>query len=264
MKNYLICFFLILRLSFSFAQEAYVKATLISSEKIDSDCFVGIDAMGSFYYLKNNVFYKKLKHELWQFKNIALGKITKVDIQNPLKIVLFYQQFNTVILLDNQLNEIQGFDFSQNSIPILVSATGIASQNQIWIFNSLSQQIGLFDYLKNSYKTIGPPVSGTILYYQTDFNTFQWIDNEYNWYSCDIFGKVIDLGRVSHFDQIQFISAKEFIFCSSANFFFKNTLTKKLCPIENLPKTFSNFFIQDQILAIFTEQEITNFKITKP
>lgn len=53
-----------------------------------------------FYIKKNNT-------QLWQYKNLSLGKITKIDLQNPLKIVLFYEGFNSVILLDNQLNEIQ-------------------------------------------------------------------------------------------------------------------------------------------------------------
>jgi hypothetical protein len=38
-------------------------------------------------------------------------KITKVDLQNPLKIVLFYESFNSALLLDNQLNEIQKINF---------------------------------------------------------------------------------------------------------------------------------------------------------
>jgi hypothetical protein len=40
-------------------------------------------------------------------KSLFGKKITKVDLQNPLKIVLFYESFNSALLLDNQLNEIQ-------------------------------------------------------------------------------------------------------------------------------------------------------------
>ena len=41
-------------------------------------------------------------------------KIKKVDLINPLKVTLFYEEFNTVVLLDNQMNEIQKIDFSKN------------------------------------------------------------------------------------------------------------------------------------------------------
>jgi hypothetical protein len=48
-----------------------------------------------------------------------------------------------VILLDNQLNETQKNKFLENTSALAVSATGIASQNQLWVYNSLNQQIGL-------------------------------------------------------------------------------------------------------------------------
>ena len=66
------------------------------------------------------MFYKTKDHQSLEYKNISLGKITKVDLQNPLKIVLFYENFNTAVLLDNQLNETQKINFSENTIPIQV------------------------------------------------------------------------------------------------------------------------------------------------
>jgi hypothetical protein len=53
------------------------------------------------------IFFLKSARETFVYQNFSLGKITKVDLQNPLKIVLFYENFNTVVTLDNQLNEIQ-------------------------------------------------------------------------------------------------------------------------------------------------------------
>jgi hypothetical protein len=85
-----------------------------------------------FYYtVKNNIFSKIGTRETFVYQNFSLGKITKVDLQNPLKIVLFYENFNTVVTLDNQLNEIQK-NFSESSVPIVATAIGIASQNQFW------------------------------------------------------------------------------------------------------------------------------------
>ncbi len=88
-----------------------MKTQLISSQKIDADEMVGFDGSENMYYIKNNVLFKKNKKELWQYKNISLGKITHVDIQNPLKTILFYENFNTVITLDNQFNETQKINF---------------------------------------------------------------------------------------------------------------------------------------------------------
>jgi hypothetical protein len=249
---------------FAYSQEQTLKAQLVSTQKIDADTFVGFDGMGNIYYTKNNVFYKKNKQELWQYKNISLGKITKIDFQNQLKIMLFYENFNTVILLDNQLNETQKINFSEKDIPILASAAGNASQNRLWIYNSLTQQIGLFDYLKNTFQTVTPSFNGNIKKYDADFNTFRWIDDKNNWYAVDVFGKITSLGKVSDFDQIQMGINQEILFSKGAKLFLQDIGKNTSYTIENLEKSFKNFFYKDQILVIFTNQEITNYQITIP
>jgi hypothetical protein len=251
-------------LTLVFAQEQKIEAKQISVQKIDMDVFVGFDGMGNQYYIKNNVFSNQNKKEFWQYKNVSLGKITKIDIQNQLKIMLFYENFNTIILLDNQLNEAQKINFSENSTPILVSATGIASQNRLWIYNSLTQEIGLFDYLKNTFQSITPLLSGNLKYYQSDFNTFQWIDDKKNWYSVDVFGKISIIGKVPDFDQIQLVSNQEILFSKDGKLFLQDLSKNSIYTIENVEKSFKNFYYKDQILAIFTNQRITNYKITRP
>ena len=165
---------IILLLIFQFvlakAQEQTIMAQRISSQKIDADVFVGLDGIENYYYQKNNVLIKQHSKNVWQYKNISLGKTTRIDIQNPLKIMLFYENFNSVILLDNQLSESQKINFSDNEIPIIATASGLASQNRLWIYTNLTQQIGLFDYLKNTFKAITPSLQGNIKYYETDFN----------------------------------------------------------------------------------------------
>ena len=247
-----------------FAQEQKIEAKQISVQKIDMDVFVGFDGMGNLYYSKNNVFYKKNEKELWQYKNVSLGKITKIDFQNQLRIMLFYENFNTIILLDNQLNEAQKINLSENPTPILISATGIASQNRLWIYNNLTQEIGLFDYLKNTFQSITPFLSGNLKYYESDFNTFQWIDDKKNWFAVDVFGKISIVGKVSDFDQIQLVSNQEILFSKDGKLFLQDLSKNSIYRIENVEKSFKNFYYKDQILAIFTNQGITNYKLTIP
>ena len=264
MYKKIIRFFFILQTATFFAQEMRIEVKQNAIEKIVMDFFVGYDGMGNLYYIKNNVFYKKNGKELWQYKNIAFGKITKIDFQNQLKIMLFYENFNTVILLDNQLNETQKINFSENEIPIVATATGTAAQNRLWIYNSLTQEIGLFDYLKNTFRSITPPFGGTIKQYQSDFNTFRWIDDKLNWYSCDVFGKITTKGKVADYDQIQFVSNQEVVFSKNGKLFLQDLNKDTIYTIENVDKSFNNFYYKDQILSIFTNQEIINYKITIP
>lgn len=249
------------------AQNSVISATLISHFKNTSDTFLGYDSFGYSYQINNNVFSKIREKELLEYKNVSLGNISKADLQNPLKIVLFYEDFNSVVLLDNQLNKMTEINFSQNVIPIVVSGIGMSIQNQLWIYNTLNQQIGLFDYLKNEYKTVSIPLTEPIKYYQTNFNMFYWIDKKNNWYSCDIFGKISLLGKVADFDKIQFIDSSKYIF-SKANMLFLKEINKSgtvtVSEIKVLEKTFDNFDYKDQILSIFTATDISNYKIVTP
>ena len=146
MKN-LICFLALFQTLILFAQDKKWSVTKIDTLQFQADTYIGFDSFGANYFIKNNVFIKKTKTRIWQYKNLSFGKISKVDIQNPLNIVLFYEDFNSIILLDNQLNETQRINFSENTTPILATATGLAFGNRLWMYNSLSQQIGLFDFL---------------------------------------------------------------------------------------------------------------------
>ncbi|WP_428230289.1 hypothetical protein [Flavobacterium sp.] len=262
-------YLLFIACSFSvvFSQNQKIKAASVSHFTIDVDNFLGYDSFGYRYQINNNVFRKIRDKEIFEYKNVSLGKITRVDLQNPLKIVLFYEDFNTVVLLDNQLNKITEINFSLNNIPIVVSLTGMSTQNQLWIYNALNQQIGLFDYLKNEYKTVSTPLIETIKYYQTDFNTFYWIDKKNNWFSCDIFGKITSLGKIADFDCIEIINNHQYLYSKANLLYFKDitsTNSSAFSEIEILEKSFDKFCYKDQILSIFTDQEITNYKIVTP
>jgi len=263
-KLHLYLLFLIFPFQCTIAQQLKVQVTPVSNQKIDADIFEGFDGLGNSYYIKNNILFKKNENSTWQYKNVSLGKITKVDLQNPLKIVLFYESFNSVVLLDNQLNEVQKINFSKNTIPIVITATGIASQNQLWVYDSLNQQIGLFDYLKNNYKAISTSFPESIKRYQSDFNTFNWIDENNNWFSCDIFGKITTKGKIPDFDFIEIINDQQYIFSKNNIFTFEDLKKKEKYKIEISEKTFQKFYYKDQILSIFTSKGIINYKITTP
>ena len=150
MKNTFLTLF-ILVFSTTFSQNQKILATPISSEiQLLADRFLGLDSFGDCYYIKNNALYKKKDAVILEYKNLSFGEITAVDFINPLQIIVFYEQFNTLIALDNQLNEIQKSSFSDQTI----AATGLASQNRFWLFDQNTQQIGLYDTTKKIYAVV--------------------------------------------------------------------------------------------------------------
>lgn len=260
-----IVLFLLLSCSWnSFCQSQNIVATKIDRVAFEADDLVGSDGFGNYFYIKNNVFFKQTATALLQYQNIALGKIKKIDLINPLKVTLFYEEFNTVVLLDNQMNEIQKIEFSKNETQIIASAVGMSGQNQLWIYNSLDQQIGLYDIATNTYKSLGVPIKENLLFYQTDFNNFHWIDKQNQWFTCSIFGRTTSNGLLENQNRLQLIENNSLMYCRDNTLFLFDRNTSKEYEIEIVEKSFQNFYCKNQILSIFTDQGITNYKITLP
>ena len=251
-----------------FGQNQKIVANKVDSIEFVTQNFIGIDSYGNYFYENENVLYKKTPTSTIQYQNVSLGKIKKVDIINPLKVVVFYENFNTVVLLDNQLNEIQKIDFSNPEIAdgksILATAIGLSGQNKLWVFNTNVQQIGLYDFGTQKIKYLGTPLQQNFTYYQTDFNTFQWIDGQNNWFSCNIFGEISFIKKVETFEQIQLLDFKKTLYCNENGLFYRNEDSNQLYKIEIVEKSFKKFYYNDQILTIFTQNEITNYKIILP
>ena len=256
-----------------------IALTKIASQILQADRFVGVDNFGFDYFIRDNVFSKKTNKGILEYKNLSLGKIAHADIQNPLQIVLFYENFNTAILLDNQLNETLEIRFSENATPIVASAVGMASSNRIWIFNSLSQKVGLFEYLKNDYRELTVSFSGKVKHYDSDFNYFYWIDEYGNRFACDIYGKVSEYGKFPDCDRFKMVDDKWILFSKNNNLYAYEATrgnaeqsgteqggvkSDKTFALQIDEKTFKSFHYQAQILAIFTTEGITNYKIILP
>ena len=263
MKNIV---YLILFLGFGICSSQNLKLTPSRNETIvfKADEFVGFDGFNNCFFIKNNVLFKKVDTLFLQYQNVSLGKITKVDITNPLKVAVFYEEFNSVIILDNQLNEIQKIDFSKLETPIVAMAVGICGQNKLWVFDNLSQQLGLYDLNADTYATIGMPIRDGINYYETDFNYFQWVDKLNQWKTCSIYGRVISNGKVEINSNLQFLNENKILFLKANTLFIRDRNLNKLYEIEIVEKSFKKFYYKDQILSIFTDQGITNYKITIP
>ena len=258
-----LCYFLIICSSI-FSQKIVAIQTVAPIFKVDVDEFVGVDNLGYYYYIKNNVFYKQKETEIWQYQNVGLGEITKVDLINPLKIVVFYENFNKVILLDNQLNEVNVVDFSLLTDVIIAHNVGMCGQNSLWIFNSMNQQVGLFNYENRKYTVLNQAIKNLLLFSQTDFNSFVWIDDSFKAYKMDVFGKVQFLGIIPNFDVIQFVSDSQFLFTKGNKLYHQKEAVLQPIELESIEKSIKNFSYKDKILTIFTGKEISTYNLILP
>lgn len=256
-------YFSLITLFFTLTTFSQQLKPIPNSEAI-GDGFMGYDNHGFAYYNVNNALTKVKGRNAATYKNIRLGNIHRVDMLNPLLVLVFYADFNSVVILDNQLTEVKQINFSNLEKPIIVSAVGNASRNKIWAFNELTREIGHFDELRNEYLPLTQPIIGTIIHYETDFNTFSWVNDQRERYSCDIFGKVTSFGIVPKFDEIQFLENGAALIRSGNQIRHvkSNGAIKVLHELDQ--KTYKKFYYSQQKLAIFTTSGITNYKIITP
>ena len=252
---------LILVFSTTFSQNQRILATPISSgTQLLADRFLGLDSFGDCYFIKDNSLYKKKDAVILEYKNLSFGEITAVDFINPLQIIVYYEPFNTLISLDNQLNEIQKISFTDQTI----TATGLASQNRFWLYDQNTQQIGLYNSTKKTYAVVSRPINGILQHFETNLNYFHWIDSNQNWYSCSVFGEISSLKKVPNFDKIQIIDADTILFSKGEHLYLLDFKKNLRYEIENVKKSFDSFFYKDQILSIFNNRQLMNYKITIP
>lgn len=247
----------------AFSQQS-IATTKMNSFQLATETFLGFDNQQNFYSLKENVLSKNNSKQHFEYKNISLGKITTVDFQNPLQIVVFYKNFNTVVLLDNQLNEIKKIDFNLQSHPINLEAVALSSQNQLWLYDGISSKIGLYSLKNESFKWISTALAQPVKKHHATYTHFYWLDATNNFYAISIYGAIESLGNFPTFETIQLINEQVAVYSCENQLYYYEIKNNQSHNIKVAEKLVANFFFADGILAIFTQNEITNYKIILP
>ena len=251
----------------------FIYALVLSQEKINISYLDSISCKNKtiyeintahIYYSKNNVFYKKSTENELTFTAISLGNLTHVDLYNPLQIVLFYKDFNTIILLDRQLNETHRIEGNKMETILNFDTVGLASQNQIWFYDFISQKIGLYQLTSNTHKFISTPLTRKIVHYSTDYNYFYWIDEENTLFRISIFGSIQSFGKVLSYDAIQILTEESYLFTRENHLYFYKGKENKQYEISISQNSFDKFYYKNGILSIFTADKVINYKILLP
>jgi hypothetical protein len=97
-----------------------------------------VDALGSLYIVNKNDQLKKIDangDSVAVFSAIKrYGQLYSIDVTNPLKILLYYKDFGTVLTLDRFLSVRNTLDLRRQNI-FQAKAVGLAYDNNIWVFD---------------------------------------------------------------------------------------------------------------------------------
>ncbi len=119
---------------------AFVLTLTIAQDITD----FSVDNLGNIYVINGDNQLKKLGPKgdsLAVFNDVRrYGKIWSVDVTNPLKILVFYRDFTTILELDRFLNIINTIDLRRQNI-LQAKSVGLAYDNKVWIFDELDAKL---------------------------------------------------------------------------------------------------------------------------
>jgi hypothetical protein len=72
------------------------------------------------------------------------GKLYSIDVSNPLKILLFYRDFSTVVVLDRFLSNLATVNLRKYNI-LQPGAVGLSYDNNIWVFDEYDNKLKKID-----------------------------------------------------------------------------------------------------------------------
>lgn len=242
----------------SFAQEVTFEA--ISSFDIKGDILVGVDDFKSVYYISDNVLIKESKkQDDYQFSALQLGTIASVDIINPLKIIVFYEMSNTVVILDNTLNEITRIDFTTIANFRNISLATNAGDRKLWIFNTDLQQLEIYDWKMDKIITQFPPMETNATAIASNFN-FCWVVNNQQIFKYNSYGSFIESNKIKDVSLIA-QSNGNVMAITEVNLYYKKNTVKEFTSINIPDIPHKDFYLKDEILYIYTGKEVSTFKI---
>lgn len=201
-KTIKILFYLTFCVCFGFIQQKHITV------KAKLDYFTS-DNLGNIYTVKDEELVKYLPSGKFfeRYSNLQLGSITSVDATNPLKILLYYRDFQQIVFLDNQLSKnsdivsLQDLGYEQTD---LVCAS---ANNSFWIYNKQNNELVRFN--ENSKKIASTGNLKQVLRsdispnFLTEHNGYLYLNcPETGIYVFDIFGtfsKIITLKDLKNF-----------------------------------------------------------------
>ena len=243
----------------SFLAQNQIKIEKIET-KIHDDNFklLKIDNLGNEYYLSD---YQLLKRKDLLFSDSSMGFISKVDLYNPLKIKVWFLDFNSLVILDNFLNEITRINF--NEIPPLGEIYDISSanDNSIWVYDETDMKIKKFDFFKKILiENIETKIEGEFLDFKSNYN-YLWVITDLYFYKINYNGSIIYKSEnVNRFNKIRLFKNDIILANNNQLIHFKND-EELFIDIKHEKLFIKDFSVINETLYIYDKDHLNKYLI---
>jgi len=236
-----------------------ITASLIKTIDFNVDTFVGTDNFGTLYSIKDNTLNKTQKNKTQNYSNLQLGSIFSVNPFNPLKINVFYKQFNTVIILDNRLAEVSKIDF--NTLENYKNASHISTgaDNTLWLFNQDTRQLELYDYKINKTRVKTLPITSKILGITSNYNAC-WVLTKSHLLQYNYTGSLLCKIKNNLFTSFS-EHHNQIVLRSKNNLYLFNEEHHNFHPIVIPSLLINQFFVTNEILYIYTTNKLYQYQL---
>jgi hypothetical protein len=225
---------------------------------------IAIDALDNVYVLstQNELLKYDAKGTLLQrYSQTRAGEITSFDVRNPLRILVYYADFQQIVVLDNMLSQVASYSFADNLQRHFV-AVASAGDNHFWAFDSLVPQLVMCNWQgKELFSSVNlSSLADTLLVpkrlYTSDENIFLLTaDNKVLMF--DRFGAWRNTWKLDKKNTL-FAFAGNTIYGVVSKFIFSYRQAEAPKIIMQISKDFvpTQFAVGDKILALLNEKAV--------
>ncbi len=239
--------------------QSSIKASFITKTNLNVGHLVQIDNYGSLYQVTNGELNIKKKETILTYANLQLGEINSVNAFNPLKINVFYKDFNSIVILDNRLAEITKVNFNEIQPFRIISHVSTGGDNTVWLFNETTRQLELFDYLTHKTRVTTLPIDGNILALESNYN-YSWLLTDQFIYTYNYFGSLLSKNKNPGYTSIK-ASGNELFFLKENSLFYKANNSGKHLSIELPELLIKQFLVTDETLYIYDGKFLYRYQL---
>ncbi|MAU30475.1 MAG: hypothetical protein CMC36_02525 [Flavobacteriaceae bacterium] len=236
----------------------------ITLDKIDrisydnSNQLIWVDNLGESYFLEGD---KLRKNKNFIFSDSSLGLLNKVDFYNNFKLKVWYPAFNTLVILDNYLNEITRVQFNKASSIFEISNISSANENDVWVYDESDMSIKKFDFFNQVFiDNVQTQIDGNLIDMKSNYN-YLWALTEKHLYKINYNGLII-FKKENRFAYTKIGFYKNDILLSNESELYHLENDKELFTKIKLEKLFvKDFFVINETLYIYDKDHLNKYLI---
>ncbi len=103
-----------------------------------------VDRFGNAYYIDSKNVLNKFEPKInryTKYADLKSGRISSIDVTNPLRIVVFYEDQSIVKFLDVNLTEISSFQIRTNYSEGWISLVSSSNNNGLWMYDNVNRKL---------------------------------------------------------------------------------------------------------------------------